>query len=273
VDDAVAVLVATAYRHDLRPGLPAEEAEHAVGATLLWHLRVLAGWLPARGVQALRLMAAGFELANVDERVCQLTGGTAGRPYTLGALGTAARRIGRAGSLDALRSTLAASMWGDPGAATPRAITLGLRLAWAQRLAAAVPETRLWAAGAVALLVAREFVLPHRPVDGPLIRPVSAVLGAPALAAGALDGFAEAVRRPARWVFSGVNDPDDLWRAEAGWWRRVERDGFRLLQRSRYDREVVVGAVAVLAVDAWRVRAALACASRGGAVEVFDALA
>ena len=54
------------------------------------------------------------------------------------------------------------------------------------------------------------------------------------------------------------------WRAEARWRRRVEEDGLRLLRTSGLDRGAVLGAVTVLACDAWRVQAALEIAARGG---------
>jgi hypothetical protein len=70
-----------------------------------------------------------------------------------------------------------------------------------------------------------------------------------------------------------VGEPQDLWRAEAGWWTRVERDGFDLMHRARFDSRAVVGAIAVLAADAWRVRAALQVAARSGnPLEAFDAI-
>ena len=46
-----------------------------------------------------------------------------------------------------------------------------------------------------------------------------------------------------------------------------------MLRTPSFSPTPVTGAVAVLAVDAWRVRAALGAAARGGsALEVFDAL-
>jgi hypothetical protein len=71
----------------------------------------------------------------------------------------------------------------------------------------------------------------------------------------------------------GVTSPEDMWRAESGWWARVEADGRELLRRSSFGPEPVVGAIAVMAADAWRVRAALHAAALGGAIEAFDALA
>jgi hypothetical protein len=51
----------------------------------------------------------------------------------------------------------------------------------------------------------------------------------------------------------------------------VEKDGFRLLRGSRPGPDVVLGAIAVLSTDAWRVRAALTAAAAGaGSSEVLD---
>jgi hypothetical protein len=76
----------------------------------------------------------------------------------------------------------------------------------------------------------------------------------------------------ARWVLAGIDRPEELWRADVAWWHRVERDAFALLRRASFGRPPVIGAVAVLAADAWRVRAALEVAARGS-VEAFDAVA
>ena len=43
--------------------------------TVLWHLRVLAGWLPPAAVGRLRALAAWFELVNIEQRVDYLAGG------------------------------------------------------------------------------------------------------------------------------------------------------------------------------------------------------
>ena len=72
----------------------------------------------------------------------------------------------------------------------------------------------------------------------------------------------------------GVERPEDLWRAEARLAARVEADGFGLLRASRPGPAVVLGALAVLCIDAWRVRAALAAAAAGaGTSEVLDVVA
>ena len=74
-------------------------------------------------------------------------------------------------------------------------------------------------------------------------------------------------------MLDGVGEPGDLWRAEAALRARVEEDAFRLLRSGLPGPDVAVGAVTVLAVDAWRVRAALAAAASGGGSEVLDAVA
>jgi hypothetical protein len=43
-------------------------AQHAVSATMLWHLRVLAGWVPPYASGPLRVLAAGFEIAGCAPR-------------------------------------------------------------------------------------------------------------------------------------------------------------------------------------------------------------
>jgi hypothetical protein len=241
----IAALAGTPYGRDVHVGQTAGEAEWAIGAALLWHLRVLAGWLPPGGVEPVRVLAGWFEVANVDEHVRRIEGHPAGPPYRLGALASAWSRLAGAGTLDAVRAALAASPWGDPGSAEAQHIAIGMRLGWAERVIGAVPDAERWARGAVALLATRA-----EPTDlpGPLARRLGVILGPGA-------------RRTRR---------AELWRAEGDWWRRVERDGQALLARYRFGPHVVVGAIAVLAVDAWRARAALACAARGGAVEVFD---
>ena len=75
-------------------------------------------------------------------------------------------------------------------------------------------------------------------------------------------------------MLADVAGPQDLWRAEAAWWRRVEREAFSLLRGSSFDVVPPVAALAVLAVDAWRVRAALeTAAGHHDDLELFDAVA
>jgi hypothetical protein len=270
---AVRALAQSTYGRYVLTDHSPTQAEYAVGEALLWNLRVLAGWLPGRGVQRLRLLAGWFEVANVDEHVRRLAGRPAAPAYHLGALSTAWPSLARAATLPELRRSLAASAWGDPGAATPRAVALGMRASWAARVAAAVPAARSWATGALALLTARETVLSGHGLDGPAARTAARLLGADALAARSVSHLAERLPGAGRWILADVRDAAGLWRAEARWWRRLDDDGFALLRRPQLSFDPVLGAVAVLAADAWRVRAALACASGHGRTEAFDAVA
>ncbi|NUS84005.1 MAG: V-type ATPase subunit, partial [Streptomyces sp.] len=148
LDAAVRHLSASPYGHDLPSEASLAEAQRAVGETLVWHLRVLAGWQPPSGVIALRLLACGFEIASTEDHLRTLTdGGPLPRPYRLGTLATAWPRLARTRSPQELRAALASSAWGDPGAATPAAVAVGMRVSAAVRTAMAVTEAARWAAG------------------------------------------------------------------------------------------------------------------------------
>ncbi|MFJ8200782.1 hypothetical protein [Streptomyces sp. NPDC096152] len=69
LDEALRLLAGTPYHSRVRAATSLPAAQRAVAATLLWHLRVLAGWLPRGGVTMLRPLAAGFEIANVAARL------------------------------------------------------------------------------------------------------------------------------------------------------------------------------------------------------------
>ncbi len=77
LDDALAALASTAYGRAVRPHRDLAEAQRAVAETVLWHVRVLAGWVPPRALEPVRALAAWFELANVDERLAYLAGADA----------------------------------------------------------------------------------------------------------------------------------------------------------------------------------------------------
>ncbi|MFF4546604.1 hypothetical protein [Streptomyces sp. NPDC001435] len=276
LDDALRSLAATPYSRYVRTAVGLPQAQRAVTATLLWHLRVLAGWLPRGGARLLVPLAAGFEIANVASRLLAQDGRRteAAEPYRLGALETAWRSLERAGTPAELRATLATSPWGDPGGDTPWALVTGMRMAAARRTAVVVPHARPWAEGRAALLIARELFVHRRTVSTTVRRDAARLLGARALSADTYQEFREGLPAATRWVVADVAEPGGLWRAEAGWWRRVHNDGAVMLRDARHGPGVVVGAVAVLSVDAWRVRAALESAARGGRPgEVFDALA
>jgi hypothetical protein len=297
LEEALAAVVATPYRQEVRRRQTLAEAQRAVSGTLLWHLRVLAGWLPRQGSQLLRLLARWFEIANVDRllydlaredgppdrpgegpprpagRAAHPNAGQAEEPFRLGALATAWPRLAAARSPAELRGTLAASAWGDPGGGTPRDVQVGMRLSWLGRLAA-VDRAAPWAAGAAALLLARERFAAGHDLPAGMRGRAATLLGSGALAAASLPELAGRLRPDAAWALQDTAIPDDLWRAEARWWSRVERDGFALLDGTGFGPGAVLGTVAVLAADAWRVRAALELAARGGRpLEAFDVLA
>ncbi|HTS96153.1 MAG TPA: hypothetical protein VMI33_05995 [Streptosporangiaceae bacterium] len=273
LDQALAALAATAYAGAGREGRDLGAAQHAVAATVLWNLRVLAGWLPRGGLQLMRPLAGWFEIANIDELLEDMAGRPSGERFELGALATAWPRLRRSASPAELRAGLAASAWNDPGGDSGLAVRVGIRARWAQRVAALGSPASAWAATAMALLVAGERFVADRRLN-PAVQAIARdLLGA---AADALT-FAELRDRlPARlaWVLEPAPAPGDLWRAEAAWHGRVERDGLRLLRSSAPDWHPVLGASAALAVDAQRVGAALEIAARGGTpLEAYDALA
>jgi len=272
--DAQHALAGGPYGRNIAVGQSGGDTDHAVYSALLWHLRVLAGWQPGQGARAIRALAAGFEAANITAHARRLGGAPALPPYALGALATASSRLCEASSLDQLRAALAHSTWGDPGSESPSDIALAAQISWAVRVATSVEEASSWASAWLALQVARRRLVERRGMPEPAEVRARAVLGAGAGAAGGIAAFADAVPARARWVFDGVTDAADLWRAEARWWSRVEADGLSLLGRAGFSRARTVGAVAVLAADAWRCRAALRLAARGGGpMDVYDVVA
>jgi hypothetical protein len=153
-----------------------------------------------------------------------------------------------------------------------------MRLSWAVRVAEVVPDARPWASGGAALLLAREVVLAGQRPTVEAIRIAAPLLGSTWVGATTVATLRAALPHDARWALKAVQDPSDAWRVEAAWWLRVERDGFALLRGPVTTAAPVIGMAAVLAVDAWRVRAALSVAARGGvlapgALEAFDAVA
>ena len=273
LSDALRMLADTRYGANIRPEQSLAVAQREIVGTLLWDLRVLAGWLPMEGVRLLRTLGAWFEVANVDE-LLQVIAGLADPEFRLGTLATAWPRLRRAASIGELRAALAASAWQDPGGQTTYAVRVGMRAQWAARAAALDDPVRTWAAAAAALLVAGERFAAGRGVDPAVIGGALGQLGPRAPSAATLDELAAGLPPRAKWVLAGITSPAELWRAEETWLARVERDGQRLLRTSSLDSGAVVGAVAVMGCDAWRVRAALEIAARGGGPqEAVDELA
>lgn len=283
LQDALRALSASPYRQNATVGVTPAEAQRAVSETLLWHLRILAGWQPATGANAVRTLAAGFEISNTEHHLRALATdprrhGTSGHhlpPYRLGTLATAWTRLSRTRTPSELRTVLTASAWGDPGGVSAAAVATGMRVCAAVRLATAVPGGERWAAARLALLVGREVFVVARRMPDVSARRAARLLGSRAVGAGSYAEFRRALPAAAGWLLEGVDEAADLWRAEARWWHAVERDAHALLRRSRFGAQPVVGAAALLSVNAWRTRGALAMASRGGApgdrpLEIFD---
>lgn len=273
LDLALRQLAQSPYAHDVRPGQRLAEAQEAVLATVLWHLRIIAGWLPRSGAEMARVLAGYWEIANVALLLGSMEGANVGTPFDLGTLGTVWNRARVARTPDEVRATLAASPWGDPGTNVPATLVVWLRMRWAERVAQIVPGAYDWGAGLLALLVAREvFAAGRRP--GPRAWP-TAPLGSGWQDATTITDFAMRLPRGARWALEGIQDPTDLWRAEARWWTRVEADALAMLARFQPGgREAVVASAALLLADAWRTRAALEIADRAGLpLEAFDELA
>jgi hypothetical protein len=271
---ALVALTSSPYRRELVAAASLADAQDALAATVLWDMRVLAGWLPADGVRMLRALAGWFEIANVDRWLVAWSGGPASRPYRLGMLATAWPRLAVAGSPGELRTALATSAWGDPGGASAQQIRLGMRLNWADRVRARVPVAAGWALGAVGLLVARERLAQGRDLPPRAAVLAGRMLGPDCVAAGSVRELAAAAPGPVARLLRDIDAPGDLWQAELRWWSWLRVDAAGLVSRAGFGPGAAVGAVALLAADAWLVRAALAVAARGGRdMEAFDALA
>ena len=314
--DALGLLTGTGYGPGLRSavalaGQPGADqravlagAQHAVAATVLWDLRVLAGWLPPGGAQLIRVLAGWFEIANVDAHLARLAGRPAPDDFTLGALATAWPAVRRAATTAEVRAALARSAWRDPGGGSDSEIRVGLRARWAVRVADIGGPAADWAASALAVLLAGERFGPGDggqadggradggradggPGDGgrggqgggrrdvsPVLHLAAArLLGSRAARAGSLAEPADLLPGRIRWVLAPVPAPADLWRAEAAWWERTAAAARRMLATGGLDRAPVLGASVVLAADAREVAVALEVAARGGRPEVLDAVA
>lgn len=281
VESALSSLQESGYAERLRGASGLAAAERAVQETVLWQLRVLAGWLPASGTAIARAAAGTFEIENIVAQAHRLTGGAAApEPYHLGALATAWPRLAAAGSREELAGVLSATAWGaDVGAATQTTAGTGalrdaLTVAWARRLAGVAAPARPWCGARCALTAARILTVDGGTPPAPAVHLLRPVLGRSWETARSLAEFTAALPPSLRPALQGVASPKELWRAEARLHAAVEKDGFQLLRGSMPGPDVVLGAIAVLSTDAWRVRAALTSAAAGsGSSEVLDAAA
>ncbi len=269
--EALVKLGRSPYRRELGLELDLAEAQHAVASKALLDLRLLAGWLPGDALGLVRALAGWYELANLEDRLAYLGGAPLRQPFELGSLAAVWKQAAAAQSLEELRRALAASAWGDPGGETPAELGLGLRLAWARRAAAEAPEAAAWAAGAAALLLARELFVVGLPVEI-LPLPTFQLLGPGWRNAGTFARFVDELPPDAAWALTGIATPAELWLAEARWWARCERDAHALMGAGLAGREVVIGVVTLLACDAHRVAVALEAAVRRGLPGVEEAV-
>ncbi|TQJ51752.1 hypothetical protein [Phycicoccus sp. SLBN-51] len=276
---AVELLARTTYGRHVHAGQSTAQAERGVLQALVWNARVLAGWTTRDGVAALRTLLSPLEILAIEEHLQRLTGPVTepGRPSStleLGGLATAWPRLRGTGTPAAVRAALVTSAWGDPGGDSPREVLLWLRCSVADRVTLVAPAAATWAARSTALLLGRELLTGGGPLPSPAAQAASRVVGRSAAQARRFTDLAPALSRSTRSVLEGVTGPAELWGAEARWWLAVERDSEGLVRAPRPGLDVLVGAVGLLAADAWRVRAALQAAAHGAeGLEVFRAAA
>ncbi len=272
---ALELLADTAYAKSLGGVTDLATAQRVTRTTLLWQLRVLAGWLPPGGAGLVRAVAAAYERDNVVALAGRLAGGPElSGAYDLGALATAWPRLRAQSSLPLLTEALTRSAWGPTGPLDTIALRDVLTLAWLRRLVAAAPTATPWARAAATLLAARMVLVDHTVPTGRVLDLCAPWLGRDWAKTRDLGGFRAAVPRLSRTVLADIAAPEDLWLAEARTRAAVEADGLRLVHGALPGPEAVLGAIAVLAVDGWRLRASLAAAEAGrGSSEVLDAVA
>lgn len=273
LEDALARLAGTAYAGAAAASPALEDAQRAVASVLLLELRLLLGWLPRGCSELVRSLGAWFELVNVEDRLAYLRGSPLLPAFELGALASAWPRAAGAASPAELREALRTSVWADPGGDDEATMLLGLRLAWARRIQAQVPEARAWVGGALALTAARGLAVGSRALREARSTALRD-LGDDWRDAETLGELRRSLPPRAGWVLAGAGDTLQPWELEAAWWQRVGSDAEVLARAAREGRAVVVGAVALLALDATRVAAALAAAAAASepAREVVDAL-
>jgi len=264
--EALQFLSASSYGHGIRGELDLPGAQRAVAETAIWHLRVLAGWLPRRGVELVRAVAGWFELANIEGRSTALaTGGRWGEaPFTLGALATVWPKAGVATTLSEVRAVLGHSEWGSPAGEGLGDVFLGLKIGWTRQLGRLLRQARTWANGGLALAVAKARFVTSAAGQSVTL-PAIPELGSRWKGATRLPDFVGGLPASARWVMAGVSGPADLWSAERSWWLRVDADATSLLGQPGLGRTTVVAAATVLLTDCWRTQAALEQAARGSA--------
>jgi hypothetical protein len=250
------------------------DAERALFATVLWNLRVLAGWCPALGASRLRVLAGGFELVNIRGELARIEGRSVPEPYELGSLASVPRHAQPTSTVE-LREMLKRSPWGDPGVLDGPGILIALQVSLVRRVVESVPEASAWAAGYGALVLARLVVAgTSLAPDSVPSASAAAVLGRSAPNARTLHDLVAALPVAIAPVLNGATGPEDLWGCEVRWWGELWRNAEEEVRRGRAEPSTVVAATAAMYADAWRIRAALEIAARAGrGIELLDAVA
>lgn len=272
---ALALLSGTMYADRLAECSSPAEYEHATLDTVLWQIRVLAGWSPATGARLVRAVAARFERDNILALDGSFTSaGKAPQFFDLGLLSTVWPRLHNAQSPAQLREGLRVSPWGEVGDDSQTSLDDVLTVAWLSRLVTVAPEARPWAQMCAALRAARMVLVDRSKPSPRFLHWVRPLLGNSWESAATLTELRAALPPAARNLLRDVDGPQDLWRAEARFRQKMEDDAFRLLRTSPAGPHTVLGALTVLESDSWRVRAALSAAELGiGPGEVLNAVA
>ncbi|MDN4471933.1 V-type ATPase subunit [Demequina zhanjiangensis] len=272
LDDAADLLSRWSYGARLGPETTATALQRSVRETLLWQLRVLAGWAPANGTGILRGAAAEFERDNILMRMRELQGGPAERPFELGALETSWSTLRHASNADSLLALLARTPWGEVPADEQDQLADILTATWLGRYAAAAPGAQAWAARRAAILTARARFVDGLDLAPTLRRRLRPLLGTAWESTTDLPAFAASLPSRVRAALAGTDDASGLWSAESHLYALMDDEASSLLRTGTPRPESLVAGLALLTVDAWRIQAAIAAVESGqGAKEVLDA--
>jgi hypothetical protein len=252
LEAACSLLGQTKWGHRIGEAATVEAAQRKIFDALLWQMRILAGWLPSEGVEAVRCCVLWFEIRNIEDRLAYFGGAPAEAPYDLGRLGLISKGLAGTSSAADIRRLMRASAWGDAGGDDVYAIRIALRRTWYRRVRAASPELRIWADAAAWLFASRER-LGRRAGDA------------------ALAATPPSLPSAWSWTTTVPWSEQNLWGAEERWWGQVRDEGVRLLHGSMGSKEPVLGAMATLGSSAHRIATALEMAAGGGTVERLDA--
>ena len=138
LESACALLGPTKWGHRIGEAATVEAAQRMIFEALLWQMRILAGWLPSEGVEAVRCCVLWFEIRNIEDRLAYFGGAPAEAPYELGRLGIISKRLAGTSNGADIRRLMAASAWGDADGAMSMRSGSGLRRVWHRESASRV---------------------------------------------------------------------------------------------------------------------------------------